>query len=134
MKRGKLHIRRKSRRGALILIVDDDLDVRQMLRHIFQGDGYEVIEAEDGRAACELVPARRPAVLVTDLQMPGLDGFSLCRELREGGFRQLRIIVYTGRRVTAEDARNAGADELVLKTEPISHLRDLVLKQRLNLP
>jgi CheY-like chemotaxis protein len=134
MKRGKPYIRRKSRRGALILIVDDDLDVRQMLRHIFERDGYEVIEAEDGRAACELVPARRPAILVTDLQMPGLDGFSLCRELREGGFRQLRIIVYTGRRVTAEDARNAGADELVLKTEPISHLRDLVLKQRLNLP
>jgi hypothetical protein len=46
----------------------------------------------------------------------------------------LRIIVYTGQRVTAEDARNAGADELVLKTEPISHLRDLVLKRRLNLP
>jgi CheY-like chemotaxis protein len=134
MKRFKPYVPRKNRQGTLILIVDDDLDLRQMLRHIFERDGYEVIEAEDGRAACELVPARRPAILVTDLQMPGLDGFSLCQELREGGFRQLRIIVYTGQRVTAEDTRNAGADELVLKTEPISHLRDLVLKQRRNLP
>ena len=134
MKIGKPFSRRKCRQGALILIVDDDLHVRQMLRHMFERDGHEVIEAEDGRAAWELVPARHPAILVTDLQMPGLDGFSLCRELREHGFRQLRIIVYTGQLVTAEDTRNAGADELVLKTEPLSHLRDLVLKQRRNLP
>jgi len=134
MKRGKPDTRWTTRQSALILIADDDLHVRQMLRHMFELDGHEVIEAEDGRAAWDLVPARRPAILVTDLQMPGLDGFSLCRGLREAGFRQLRIIVYTGQRVTAEDTRNAGADELALKTEPIQHLRDLVLKLRRNLP
>jgi len=119
-------------RNPLILVVDDDLHVRKMLRHLFEVDGHEVIEAEDGRAAWNIALARRPAVLVTDLQMPGLDGFSLCRALRDAGFQQLSIIVYTGQRVTAEETRDAGADELVLKTEPLSRLRDLVVKVRSN--
>jgi CheY-like chemotaxis protein len=101
-----------------------------MLRHLFELDGLEVIEAEDGRAALNDVLARQPAVLVTDLQMPGLDGLSLCRVLRGAGFRQLRIILYTGQRVSVDETRDAGADELVLKTEPISRLRDLVIGAR----
>jgi two-component system OmpR family response regulator len=123
---------RNAERNPVILVVDDDPHVRRMLRHLFEVDGHEVIEAEDGRAALPMVLARHPAVLVTDLQMPGLDGFSLCRTLRHAGFRQLRIIVHTGQRVTTEEMRDAGADELVLKTEPLSRLRDLVAKVRSN--
>jgi len=134
MKRSMLDTWWKARRSALILVADDDPHVRQMLRHLFEIDRHEVIEAEDGRTAWDMVSARHPAILVTDLQMSGLDGLSLTRGLRESGFRKLRIILYTGQRVTAEEARNAGADELVLKTEPISRLRDVVLKLRRNLP
>jgi len=134
MKRGKPEAWWKTRPSALILIVDDDLHVRQMLRHLFERDHHDVLEAEDGEKAWDTVSARRPAILVTDLQMPGLDGFSLTRRLRESGFRQLRIIVYTGQRVTPDETRDAGADELVLKTEPISRLRDIVLKLEGNLP
>ncbi len=105
-----------------------------MLRHLFERDHHAVLEAEDGEKAWDIVSARRPAILVTDLGMPALDGFSLTRRLRESGFRQLRIIVYTGQRVTADETRDAGADELVLKTEPISRLRDIVLKLERNLP
>jgi len=134
MKRSMLETWWKARRSALILVADDDPHVRQMLRHLFEIDRHEVIEAEDGRTAWDMVSARHPAILVTDLQMSGLDGLSLTRGLRESGFRKLRIILYTGQRVTAEEARNAGADELVLKTEPIARLRDVVLKLRRNLP
>jgi CheY-like chemotaxis protein len=134
MKRGKPDARWKARPSALILVVDDDVHVRQMLRQLFEREHHDVIEAEDGEKAWDTVAARRPAILVTDLAMPGLDGFSLTRRLREGGFRQLRIIVYTGQRVTADETRAAGADELVLKTEPISRLRDIVLKLERNLP
>jgi CheY-like chemotaxis protein len=122
--------RRQPEQNRPILVVDDDVHVRKMLRHLFELDGHEVIEAEDGRAALNSVLARQPAVLVTDLQMPGLDGLSLCRVLRGAGFRQLRIILYTGQRLTVDETRDAGADELVLKTEPISRLRDLVVKVR----
>ncbi|HEX9094885.1 MAG TPA: response regulator [Candidatus Dormibacteraeota bacterium] len=119
-------------RNPLILVVDDDLHIRKMLRHLLEVGGHEVIEAEDGRTAWNIVLARNPAVLVTDLQMPGLDGFSLCRALRDAGFQKLSIIVYTGQRVTAEETRDAGADELVMKSEPLSRLRDLVMKVRSN--
>jgi CheY-like chemotaxis protein len=134
MKTAKPNAWWKTRPSALILIVDDDLHVRQMLRHLFERDHHDVLEAEDGEKAWDTVAARRPAILVTDLQMPGLDGFSLTRRLRESGFRQLRIVVYTGQRVTPDETRDAGADELVLKTEPISRLRDIVLKLQRNLP
>jgi two-component system, OmpR family, response regulator len=134
MKRNKPDASWKTRRNALILIADDDLHVRQMLRHLFELDHQDVIEAEDGRAAWDIVSARRPAILVTDVQMPGLDGFSLTRGLRRSGFRKLRIIVYTGQLVTPEEMKNAGADELVLKTEPISRLREVVQKLQRNLP
>jgi CheY-like chemotaxis protein len=120
--------------SALILIVDDDLHVRLMLRHLFERDHHDVLEAEDGEKAWGIISARRPAILVTDLAMPALDGFSLTRRLRESGFLQLRIIVYTGQRVTVHETRDAGADELVLKTEPISRLRDVVRKLQRNLP
>jgi CheY-like chemotaxis protein len=123
---------RNTERNPVILVVDDDRHVRRMLRHAFEVDGHDVIEAEDGRAALHMVLTRHPDALVTDLQMPGLDGFSLCRVLRAAGFGRLRIIVHTGQRVTAEEMRDAGADELVLKTEPLSRLRDLVAKVRSN--
>jgi CheY-like chemotaxis protein len=122
---GALH---NAERNPLIMVVDDDLHIRKMLRHLFEVDGHEVIEAEDGRAAWNIALSRHPAVLVTDLQMPGLDGFSLCRALRGAGFQRLGIIIYTGQPVTAEEIRDAGADELVLKTEPLSRLRDLVVR------
>src|SRR5260370_38780637 len=92
MKRGKPDARWKTRPSALILIADDDLYVRQMLRHLFERDHHDVIEAEDGEKAWDPVSARRPAILVTDLEMPGLDASCLPRRLRESGWRQFRLL------------------------------------------
>ena len=65
-----------------ILIVDDDPIARALMRATLEVDGYEIIEAEDGEAACELYKARRPELLIADVVMPRMDGFALCRELR----------------------------------------------------
>jgi len=65
-----------------ILIVDDDPIVRSLMRATLEVDGYEIIEAEDGVAACELYKARCPELLIADVVMPRMDGFALCRELR----------------------------------------------------
>lgn len=117
--------RQPAQKSERLLVVDDDPEVRRILRRLFERD-YEVVEAEDGLAAWEILPVCRPAVLVTDIQMPRLDGLSLCRRLRERGFRHLRIIVYTGREISAQEMRAAGADGHLLKSEPLSRLRELV--------
>jgi len=65
-----------------IMIVDDDPIVRSLVRATLEVDGYDIIEAEDGEQACELYEVRPPELLIADIVMPRMDGFTLCRELR----------------------------------------------------
>jgi signal transduction histidine kinase len=65
-----------------ILIVDDDPIVRSLMRATLEVEGYEIIEAEDGEEACRLYRERQPELLIADVVMPRMDGFTLCRELR----------------------------------------------------
>src|SRR5215472_12734307 len=66
-----------------ILIVDDDPIIRSLMRATLEVDGYEVIEAGDGDEAVALYETRRPQLLVADVVMPRMDGFVLCRTLRQ---------------------------------------------------
>jgi signal transduction histidine kinase len=68
--------------ASSLLIVDDDPIARALMRATLEIDGYEIIEAEDGDEACALFMARRPELLIADVVMPRMDGFTLCRELR----------------------------------------------------
>jgi response regulator RpfG family c-di-GMP phosphodiesterase len=65
-----------------ILIVDDDPIVRALMRATLEVDGYDIIEADDGDEACALYETSRPQLLIADVVMPRMDGFTLCRELR----------------------------------------------------
>jgi len=67
---------------APILIVDDDPIVRSLMRATLEVDGYDIIEAENGEEACRLFETSRPELLISDVVMPQMDGFMLCRELR----------------------------------------------------
>jgi two-component system OmpR family response regulator len=64
------------------MLVDDDDPLREVVRYALAREGFEVIEARDGEAARRLLDESIPDVLVLDVAMPRLDGFSLCRELR----------------------------------------------------
>ncbi|HEV2187087.1 MAG TPA: hybrid sensor histidine kinase/response regulator [Stellaceae bacterium] len=80
-----------------VLIVDDDPIVRSLMRATLEVDGYDVIEAGDGDEACSLVEAHRPSLLVADVVMPRMDGFSLVRELRsQADWSYLPILMATG--------------------------------------
>jgi signal transduction histidine kinase len=80
-----------------ILIVDDDPIVRSLIRATLEVEGYEIIEAEDGDEACDLYEARRPELLISDVVMPRMDGFALCRELRNRpGSAHVPILMATG--------------------------------------
>jgi CheY-like chemotaxis protein len=67
---------------STVLIVDDEASVRFLLRMVFETAGYDVIEAPHGRAALERIDEARPALVVTDLMMPVMDGWELIARLR----------------------------------------------------
>ncbi len=110
-----------------VIIADDDRDVRTMLRTLLELDGHEVIEAKDGDEAWRLCIECQPAVVVADIQMPGLDGLQLCRKIRSSEYSAgIKVIVYTAGIATPEEAKRAGCDEYFLKTDPLPRLRDRV--------
>jgi two-component system cell cycle response regulator DivK len=69
--------------GPLILIVEDDLSTRVLYRDYLSQCGFRTADAHNGRQALEKARELRPDAIVTDLAVPGLDGFEFCRALRE---------------------------------------------------
>ena len=65
-----------------ILVADDDPAIRAMLRELLSDEGYEVVEASDGRSAVELALSLHPQVVLMDLRMPQLDGMEATREIK----------------------------------------------------
>ena len=66
-----------------VLVAEDSVDTRIMLKHAFELKGYRVYEAEDGEQALELAKRHRPSLMVIDLNMPVLDGLETIRSFRE---------------------------------------------------
>ena len=66
-----------------ILVVEDNLPNRELIREILESCGHEVIEAEDGQQALERLKETKPDLVLLDLQMPVLDGYAVVRQLRQ---------------------------------------------------
>jgi DNA-binding response OmpR family regulator len=101
---------------ARILLVDDDAGLREALSLGFADAGHEVIAAADGLTGLRLCESERPELIVSDVNMPGLDGFSLCKKLRQGGSRT-PFILLTSRDSEIDEALGLelGADDFVTK-------------------
>src|SRR5262249_21753288 len=92
-----------------VLVVDDDSDLRQRLRGMLEKEGWQVEEAGDGRAALTRLDEQWPALIVLDLLMPGMDGFTFLAELRRRGKgRSVPVVVLTAKELTAEDRQLLG--------------------------
>jgi len=92
--------------GRTIVIVDDEPHIRHIIGRKLQGAGYEVRTASDGDEGLELVKTIRPSLLITDLQMPGMNGFELCSACREDPRTcRLPIILVTGSVIATADIR-----------------------------
>jgi len=101
-----------------ILIVDDSASMRALLRHALTSGGFRVDQAEDGQAALEWLAANAPDVIITDINMPRLDGFGLIERLREGGAHSERPILVLTTESSEEKkdrARKAGATGWIVK-------------------
>jgi diguanylate cyclase (GGDEF)-like protein len=80
-----------------ILIVDDDIFMRQIFRDALERAGYAVVEAETGEKALEIFQARAPAAVLLDVYLPGMDGFEVCRAIRQlPGGAHTPILMVTG--------------------------------------
>jgi len=104
---------------AQILIIDDDLMIRRLVVRTLMSAGHLVVEATDGEEGLELFRSYRPAVVITDILMPGLEGISTIRELRRA-FSDIVIIAISGGGQTfdmnyLDFARKLGADAVLPK-------------------
>ena len=101
-----------------ILVVDDDPETARLVRDWFRGQPYEILDAADGETALERVRRERPALILLDLKMPGVDGISVARSLKEDpATRSIPIILLTACRDVESkvEAFAAGADDYVTK-------------------
>ena len=109
---------RKHRQDLPVLVVDDDPAIRELLRRQLEGDGYRVVEAENGRVALERLHDGAPGLIVLDLMMPEMDGFEFMEELRrQESWSGIPVIVLTSKDVTAEDQQrlNGGVERVIQK-------------------
>jgi diguanylate cyclase (GGDEF)-like protein/PAS domain S-box-containing protein len=113
----------------VVLIVDDEITARLLTREALEQSDFVVHEAEDGNQALAAVPSVKPDIIVTDVMMPGMDGFALCKEIRRHEqTRLLPVLIVTG----LDDIRSihrayeVGATDFI--TKPFSWL---VLRQRI---
>jgi two-component system chemotaxis response regulator CheY len=109
-----------------ILIVEDNLDMREVMHLYLTGEGFTVVTACDGREGLYMAKAERPDLIITDLNMPQLDGITMIKELRRlPEFKKLPILVFTA--FGLEDRDNAirgGADRAVDKPAHFESLID----------
>jgi two-component system KDP operon response regulator KdpE len=101
--------------GAKILVVDDEPQIRRMMRATLTSNGYQVDEAKTGEEALETFRTFLPDLVLLDLNMPGMGGLEACRSMREGS--DVPIIILTVRNAEKEkvEALDAGADDYVSK-------------------
>ena len=103
---------------GLILVVDDDRDVRSALRALLEGDGHRVIEAEDGVAALDEITSSRPDAMLLDIALPRLTGFDLLEQVRRNpATKSLPVIVVssTSRPEDREAATRLGVVDYIGK-------------------
>jgi len=92
--------------GELILIVEDNEKNRRLVRDVLQFKGYETIETETGEEGVELARSRQPALVLMDIQLPGIDGITALKRLREDPTtRAMRVMAVTASAMT-QDRQN----------------------------
>lgn len=96
--------------GKKVLVVDDSATMREMVAFTLGDEGWDVVQAEDGLAAVEILKDQMFDLIITDLYMPGMDGIGLSRHVRQNGFK-MPILCLTGDNSDdfKKDIRDAGA-------------------------
>ncbi len=108
--------------GPLVLVVEDELQVRRFLRAALGSHGYRVVEAGSMREAEQLATSHNPDVFILDLGLPDGDGIDLARRLREWTRAPIVVVSARGREEDKVNALDAGADDYLTKPFGVNEL------------
>jgi len=124
--------------GVEILVAEDSAIQAELLRRTLAGEGYAVRLARDGATALSLAQAQKPALLISDIEMPGMDGYALCQAVKaDETLKDVPVILLTSMSEPDDVIRGlqAGADNYVTKPYSAQHLlrriEHLLINQRL---
>lgn len=112
-----------------ILLVDDEPNLRVLLRHMLETGKFEVKEAENGLDALEKLSQFTPDLMILDVMMPELDGVSLCKQLRATPqFAKLPIVMLSGKTQyqAVQEGLTAGANRYLCKPITVTELNETV--------
>lgn len=112
-----------------VLVVDDEPQVVWMLRFSLEAEGYQTLEARDGRAALEEIHHHRPGLVLLDVMMPVMDGWSVLEALQALPEQERPRVVVVSARASLRDRAKAaelGADAFVAKPFNVEDLLDLI--------
>ena len=119
-----------------VLVVEDNKNLRKLMVTYLKENNYEVLEAEDGKVALEVIDKNHVDLIISDIMMPNMDGYELCRELRSANF-MLPILMVTAKD-SIDDKREgflSGVDDYMVKPVDMDEmiLRVGVLLRRANI-
>lgn len=98
-----------------ILIADDEQLMRQLVIDFLRPEGYEILEASDGKEALEIYDKEHPDLILLDVMMPGYDGWTVCREIRRESTVPIMMLTAKGEEIDQLFAHDLGADEYITK-------------------
>jgi two-component system KDP operon response regulator KdpE len=105
-----------------ILVVDDEPQIRRVLRATLSSNGYEVIEAKDGQEVVEMVVTERPELILLDVNMPGVSGLEACSKIRMSFDGPIIMVTVRNAERDKIAALDAGADDYIVKPFAIGEL------------
>lgn len=112
---------------STVLVVDDDASTRLAMSYLLEMEGYEVVSAENGVEAPKIVTRARPALVLSDVRMPGMDGEELAAELKARGGPPV-ILLTAHALIDEKRAAEVGAAGLIHKPVDLGALTDLLEK------
>lgn len=98
-----------------ILIADDEQLMRQLVIDFLKPEGYEIVEAGDGKEALEKYRSEHPDLILLDVMMPGYDGWTVCREIRRESTVPIMMLTAKGEEIDQLFAYDLGVDEYITK-------------------
>jgi CheY-like chemotaxis protein len=104
--------------AATVLVADDDTDILRLVEINLRLDGFEVVTVQNGPDALARAVAVRPDLVLLDVRMPGIDGYTVCARMRaDAGLAAVPVVIVTANSgsVEVEAARRAGADDFLVE-------------------